>query len=86
MSTTPNPYRSFRYPAEIINQAVWLYHWHRQVVEEGHTDGGSHPDLGDARDTSHLSPDLEGPSTSTAMIRGVGVGRTVEEIGNLIVS
>ncbi|MFD0466201.1 hemolysin III family protein [Microvirga aerilata] len=59
---------------------------HRQVVEEGHTDRGSHPDLGDARDTSHLSPDLEGPSTSTAMIRGVGVGRTVEEIGNLIVS
>jgi putative transposase len=26
MSTTSNPYRSFRFPAEIINQAVWLYH------------------------------------------------------------
>ena len=26
MSTTSNPYRGFRYPAEIINQAVWLYH------------------------------------------------------------
>ena len=26
MSTTPNPYRGFRFPAEIINQAVWLYH------------------------------------------------------------
>jgi len=25
MSTTSNPYRAFRYPAEIINQAVWLY-------------------------------------------------------------
>ena len=26
MRTTSNPYRGFRYPAEIINQAVWLYH------------------------------------------------------------
>jgi putative transposase len=26
MSTTCNPYRGFRFPAEIINQAVWLYH------------------------------------------------------------
>src|SRR5918998_1531157 len=26
MSTTSNPYRGFRYPAEIINQAVWLSH------------------------------------------------------------
>src|SRR5215208_2212536 len=26
MSTTSNPYRGYRFPAEIINQAVWLYH------------------------------------------------------------
>jgi putative transposase len=26
MSTPSNPYRGLRYPAEIINQAVWLYH------------------------------------------------------------
>jgi putative transposase len=26
MSMTPNPYHGFRFPAEIINQAVWLYH------------------------------------------------------------
>jgi hypothetical protein len=26
MSTKSDPYRGFRYPAEIINQAVWLYH------------------------------------------------------------
>ena len=26
MSTTFNPYCGFRFPAEIINQAVWLYH------------------------------------------------------------
>jgi putative transposase len=26
MSTTSNPCRGFRYPAEIINQAVWVYH------------------------------------------------------------
>ena len=26
MSTTSNPYRGFRFPAEIINQAIWLYH------------------------------------------------------------
>src|SRR5919107_1066540 len=26
MSTTSNPYQGFRFPAEIINQAVWLYH------------------------------------------------------------
>ncbi len=26
MSTTSNPYRGYRFPAGIINQAVWLYH------------------------------------------------------------
>ena len=26
MSTSSNPYRGFRFPAEIIEQAVWLYH------------------------------------------------------------
>jgi len=26
MSTTSNPYRGFRFPAEIISEAVWLYH------------------------------------------------------------
>lgn len=26
MSTTTNRYRGFRFPAEIIKQAVWLYH------------------------------------------------------------
>ncbi len=26
MSTTPNPYRGFRFPAAIVNEAVWLYH------------------------------------------------------------
>jgi putative transposase len=24
--TAPNPYRGFRYPAEVIEHAVWLYH------------------------------------------------------------
>lgn len=26
MSTSPDPYRGFRFPAEIISDAVWLYH------------------------------------------------------------
>ncbi|QRM34311.1 IS6 family transposase [Microvirga sp. VF16] len=26
MSTISNPYRGYRFPADIINQAVWLYH------------------------------------------------------------
>src|ERR687885_1098859 len=26
MRTTPDPYRGFRFPAEIISHAVWLYH------------------------------------------------------------
>ena len=26
MRTTPDPYRGFRFPAEIIAYAVWLYH------------------------------------------------------------
>jgi transposase-like protein len=26
MTTTSNPSRGFRYPAEVIQQAVWLYH------------------------------------------------------------
>jgi len=26
MTTPPNPYRGFRFPAEVIEHAVWLYH------------------------------------------------------------
>ena len=26
MPTSPNPYRGFRFPAEVIDHAVWLYH------------------------------------------------------------
>jgi hypothetical protein len=26
MTTSPNPYRGFRFPAELIEHAVWLYH------------------------------------------------------------
>jgi putative transposase len=26
MTTAPNPYRGFRFPAEVIEHAVWLYH------------------------------------------------------------
>lgn len=26
MTTSPNPYRGFRYPVEVIQHAVWLYH------------------------------------------------------------
>ena len=33
MSTTFNPYRAFRFPAEIINQAVWLYHCYSLSLE-----------------------------------------------------
>ena len=26
IKTQPNPYHGYRYPAEIINHTVWLYH------------------------------------------------------------
>ncbi len=26
MTTSPNPYRGFRFPAEVIEHAIWLYH------------------------------------------------------------
>jgi putative transposase len=26
MMSSPNPYRGFRFPAAIIEQAIWLYH------------------------------------------------------------
>ena len=26
MTTSPNPFRGFRFPAEVIEHAVWLYH------------------------------------------------------------
>jgi len=26
MTTSPNPYRGFRFPADVIERAVWLYH------------------------------------------------------------
>ncbi len=34
MSTTSNPYRGFRFPAEIINQAVWLHHCFSLSLQE----------------------------------------------------
>jgi len=34
MSTTSNPYRGFRFTAEIINQAVWLYHYFSLSLRE----------------------------------------------------
>jgi|SRR3954447_14503625 putative transposase len=34
MSTSSNPYRGFRFPAEVINQAVWLYHWFSLSLRE----------------------------------------------------
>ena len=27
MTTAPNPYRGFRFPAEVIEHAVWLYQY-----------------------------------------------------------
>jgi len=59
---------------------------HRQVIGEGRVYPGLRSGSGGTRNTCHLGPDLKGPSTSPAMINGVGVCRTAEEIGNLIVS
>jgi putative transposase len=35
MSTTSNSYRGFRFPDEIINLAVWLYHCFSLSLREG---------------------------------------------------
>ena len=45
---------------------------HRTSRSEAHSKAG------------HLNPSREGPSTGTAMISGVGVGRTPEEVFHLI--
>src|SRR3954454_1763452 len=37
MRTTPDPYRAFRFPAEIIAHAVWLYHCFRLSLREVET-------------------------------------------------
>ena len=34
MSTTSNPYHGFRFPTEIINQAIWLYHCFSMILRE----------------------------------------------------
>ena len=33
--TTPNPYRGFRFPAEVIEHAVWLYHCFSLSLRDG---------------------------------------------------
>jgi putative transposase len=33
-TATSTPYRGFRYPAEVIQQAVWLYHCFRLSLRE----------------------------------------------------
>jgi hypothetical protein len=59
---------------------------HRQVVGEGDIYPGYRSESGGARGASHRGPDLKAPSAGTAMIRSVGVCRTTEKIGNLIVN
>jgi putative transposase len=34
MRPSPDPYRRFRYPAEVIQQAVWLYHLFRLSLRD----------------------------------------------------
>jgi putative transposase len=35
MTTSPNFYHSFRYPAEAIQHAVWLYHCFSLSLRDG---------------------------------------------------
>jgi hypothetical protein len=58
---------------------------YRQVIGEGRFYHGCRSVSGGIRDTGHLGPDLKGPSTSPTMIRGVGIGRTTEEVCHLVV-
>ena len=37
MTTSPNPYRGFRFPAEVIEHAVWLYHCFRLSLRDVET-------------------------------------------------
>ncbi len=59
---------------------------HRQVVGEGYTDPWFKVGSGDIRGAGYLSPDLERPSSGHAVIVGIGVGRTAEEVCHLIMS
>jgi hypothetical protein len=59
---------------------------HRQVIGEGRIYPGCRSGSGGTRDASHLSPDLKGPSASSAMINGFGVCRTAEEVCNLVMN
>ena len=49
MTTSANPYRGFRFPAEVIEHAVWLYHCFslgsRHKAEAGFTLSGTDQEL-----------------------------------------
>jgi hypothetical protein len=62
-----------------------IIHRYRQVVREGDIYPGYGSESGCARGASHVGPDLKGLSAGLAMISGVGVRRTAEEISHLIV-
>lgn len=66
--------------------AVMFLTGHRQVVEEGYTDPWFEVGSGDSHGAGYLSPGLKGPSAGTAMINGVGICRTAEEICHLIMN
>ena len=59
---------------------------HRQLNEVRQTRLSSSVQSEAHGDTGHLTPDLKGPSTGKAMIRGIGLCRTAEEVCNLIMS
>jgi hypothetical protein len=58
---------------------------HRQVVGERDIYPGRRSESGSTRGASHVGPGLERPSAGKAMISGIGVGKTAEEVCHLIV-
>ncbi len=59
---------------------------HRQVTGKGRDNSWFISGLGERCCARYVGPGLERPSAGKAMISGIGVGRTVEEVCHLVMN
>jgi hypothetical protein len=74
---------------ELVEMAGGLYalsEGHRQLNGLRQVRSSSTVSLEASGDASYFGPDAESPGAGLAVISSVGVGRTAEEVGNLVVN
>ena len=77
MKTEPSAYRGFRFPAEIISHAVWLYHCFSLSLREVETDPGPARHRRELREHPRLGPAVRAGLRELAQATPAAAGRQV---------